>query len=230
MDRVEKDLKNVKKFTIAYLKKLIEKYSAEFPRKTRIKAIEEIDRRAIETKKVKVGYDPESGFVGTKVSGPEQLECTNFDKLLILYKDGTYTVTNIPEKQYIENVAWVGVADKKTVINVVYKNKDTGQAWAKRFIVDKFILDKPYRYLEENWKLEHFSVDSDPHVELHFITTARQTQKSLLLSLKTIPISGAQTRGVRAATHKLKKVVPVKKKNGKIESSSDQLQFGFFDH
>ena len=49
---------------------------------------------------------------------------------------------NIPEKQYFEKLAWVGVADKKTIMNVVYKNQETGQVWAKRFIVDKFILDK----------------------------------------------------------------------------------------
>ena len=69
-----------------------------------------------------------SGFVGTKVSGPVQFACTNFDKLLIFHKDGTYKVINIPEKQYFEKAVWVGVADKKTVINVVYKNKETSQS------------------------------------------------------------------------------------------------------
>ena len=146
--QVEKDLKNVKKFTIAYLKKLIQKYGHEYPRKTRIKAIEEIYRRAIETKQIKVGFDPETGFVGSKVSGAFQLECTNFDKLLLFFKDGTYRVTNIPEKQFVEKVAWVAIADKKTIMNVVYRNKETSQAWAKRFIVEKFILDKTYNFLD----------------------------------------------------------------------------------
>ena len=78
---VEKNLKNVKKFTIDYLKRLIDKYGKDYPRKTRIKAIEEIDKRAIETKKIKVGFDPETGFFGTKVSGPVKFDCTNFDKV-----------------------------------------------------------------------------------------------------------------------------------------------------
>lgn len=222
---VEKQLKNVKRYTIAYIKHLIEKYGEEFPRKTRIKAIEEIDRRSIETKKIKVGYDPESGFVGTKVSGPEKIECTNFDKLLVFFADGTYSVTNIPEKQYLEKAVWVGVADKKTVVSVVYKNKETAQAWAKRFIVEKFILDKSYRYLEPNWELQFFSIDQDPAVEVHFMTSARQKEKSLLCALKVIPVSGAQTRGVRLSAHKVKKIAVCKRKNGKLESSSDQLQF-----
>ncbi len=70
---MEKNLKNVKKYAIQHLKNLIEKYGKDYPRKTRVKAIEEIDRRAIETKEIKVGFDPETGFVGTKVSGPDPL-------------------------------------------------------------------------------------------------------------------------------------------------------------
>lgn len=205
-DGVRKHLKNVKKYAIDYLKQLIEKFGVDYPRKTRIKAIEEIDRRAIETKKIKVGYDPETGYVGTKISGPEHLNCTNFDKLLLLFKNGTYKVVNIPEKQYFEELAWVGVADKQTVLNLVYKNTNSGQAWAKRFVVDKFILDKVYRYFDEHSQLEYLSADPEAAVQLHFVPQARQKVKELRVVLKEVPIKGAQTRGVRIATQKVRKV------------------------
>ncbi len=205
LEGIEKNLKNVRKYTIAYLKGLIEKYGAEFPRKTRIKAIEEIDRRAIETKEVKVGFDPETGFLGTKVSGREQFTCTNFDKILVFAKDGTYKVVNLPEKQYFEGAVLVLVADKKTVVSVIYKNKETQWLWGKRFVVDKFILDKPYSYFEGD--LEYISIESDAAVEFHFTTSAKQKQKKKDVFLKDIPISGAQTRGVRLSDQKVKKVV-----------------------
>ncbi|MDP1879904.1 MAG: DNA topoisomerase IV subunit A, partial [Parachlamydiaceae bacterium] len=76
---VEKDLKNIKKVTIRYLQGLIKKYGKEYPRKTEVQSIQQIDTRAIETRKVKVYYDPETGFIGTKVSGESSIECTNFD-------------------------------------------------------------------------------------------------------------------------------------------------------
>lgn len=208
LSNVEKDLKNVKKFTIQYLKKLIDKFGKEYPRKTRVKAIEDIDRRAIETKQIKVGFDPQSGFVGTKVSGPIHFNCTNFDKLLVFYKDGTYSVVHIPEKQYLEKVVWVGIADKKTIMSVVYKNPKTGQPWAKRFVVDKFILEKTYKYLDSSSELQYFSADKDPFVELQFSVSARQKVKKLVFSLKELPLQKAQTRGTRIAIHKIKKVVP----------------------
>lgn len=204
---VEKDLKNVNKFTIAYLRKLIEQFGKFYPRKTRVRSIEEIDMRAIETKKIKVGYDPKNGFVGTKVSGDRQFTCTNFDKLLVFFKDGTYKVMNMPEKQYVENAVWVGAADKTTVLNVIYKNTETKLAWAKRFIVEKFILDKVYRYLDENTELEYISSAVEPEVEIVFTPKAKQKVSSILYPLKDVLIKGAQARGIRVANQEVKKVI-----------------------
>jgi topoisomerase-4 subunit A len=203
---VEKNLKNVKKFTIDYLKRLIDKYGKEYPRKTRVKAIEEIDKRAIETKKIKVGFDPVTGFFGTKVSGPVKLECTNFDKVVLFSKNGTYQVVNIPEKQYAENVAWVGVADKKTVMNVLYRNKETGQPWAKRFIVEQFILEKSYHYIDDLGELLYISDDPKATIEIQFIPQANQKLKKILYPFKTALVKGAQARGIRVANQKVKKV------------------------
>lgn len=209
---VEKNLKNVKKYAIDYLKRLIVKYGQNYPRKTRVKAIEEIDRRAIETKEIKVGFDHATGFVGTKVSGSQQLSCTNFDKLLLFFKDGTYKVINIPEKHYFENISWIEVADKKTIMNVLYKNKEKGQVWAKRFIVEKFILDKIYRFIEVNAELLHISTNLNAAVELHFAPQAKLKEKSLLIALKDVPVTGAQTRGVRLSAYKVKKVTTNERK------------------
>ncbi len=203
---VEKNLKNVKKYAIEHLKKLVAKFGEDYPRRTRVKAIEEIDRRAIETKEIKVGFDLQTSFVGTKISGPSQLHCTNFDKLLIFDKNGTYKVINIPEKQYFERLVLAGIADKKAIVSVVYKNKETGQAWAKRFIVDKFILDKSYRFLDEHMELQHISTSTNIIVDLHFAAKSSKKTEKTTFALKDIPISGVQTRGVRLATQKVKKV------------------------
>ena len=57
--------------------------------------------KAVAFKAFKVAYDRESGYVGYKVSGEEfKLECTKFDKVLLVFKDGTYKVTELPEKLY----------------------------------------------------------------------------------------------------------------------------------
>ena len=209
--KIEKDLKNVKKFTINYLRDLLGKYGAHYPRRTRLQQIEQIDMRAIATRNVKIGFDPETGFVGTKVSGPQQFECTNFDKLLLLFKDGSYTVINIPEKQYVQKegqkLVHMGVADKKTVLTAVYKNPKTLHVYAKRFVVEKFILEKIYRFLEEGMLLEVLTSDPAPVVELRFIPKVKQKSSEMTCKLQDVLVKGVTAHGIRLTPREVKKVI-----------------------
>jgi topoisomerase IV subunit A len=202
---VEKHLKNVKKYTIAYLTKILDKYGLDFPRRTKVKAIEDVDMRAIETKDIKVGFDYKTGYVGTKVTGAEHFICTNFDKLLCLFKDGKYKVISIPEKQYLENICLVLVADKKTVLSALYKNKKTSHLWAKRFVVDKFILDKQYQFFDEDAELIFLSKEDNPRCEL------QMAQKGVkqVFTFKDVSISGAQTKGTCVLKEKVKKAAAI---------------------
>lgn len=206
--RIEKDLKNMKKFTINFIKGLLKQYGKLFARKTKIEEIRQLDLRAIQTKSMKVGFDPETGFVGTKIAGPHVLECTNFDKILILFEDGTYSVINIPEKQYIakQKVLFVGVADKKTVFNVIYKDPKTLMAYAKRFIVEKFILDKSYRFLEENMHLEHLTTNSDAKMHIVFVPKVKQKISAMDFVFNTILVKGVSAKGIKIASRAVKKV------------------------
>lgn len=212
---VEKDLKGLKRFTIRYLKNLLSKYGKLYPRRTQLKQIESIDMRAIETRQIKVSYDSKTGFVGTKVSGDHEFECTNFDKLLIMFKDGTYTVCNVPEKQYLlhegKKIAYVGVADKKTVFSVAYKDPKSQLCYAKRFIVSKYILDKEYRYFDDNMGLECFSAATQTVIELQLIPKVRQKLAKIMVNLEKVLVKGVTAKGVRICTKPVKKIVQLKK-------------------
>jgi topoisomerase-4 subunit A len=209
LEEVEKNLKAIKRFTIKYIQGLLKKYGSLFPRRTQIKAIEEVDKRAISERSVKVGYDPETGFVGTKVTAGQIFECSNLDKLLLLYSDGTYRVISIPEKQYVHTKAariiWIGKADKKTVISILYTDKNA-YPYVKRFIVKQFILDKEYSFLQEEYKLEYLSHSDKNLLELHFKPKGKQTRSMLEFPLEQVAIKGVSARGVRIANKELKKV------------------------
>lgn len=213
LEEIEKELKNIKKVAIRYLKGLLKKYGKDYPRRTEIQAIQQVDKRAIETRQLKVGFDPASGFLGTKVTSASTIECTNFDKLLVLYKDGTYSVINIPEKQYMHHqskVIYVGVADKKTVISVAYRDPETHYGYAKRFVVEKFILDKVYRYFEEGMNLEFLSTAPATTLELQFIPKTKQKISKIQFQLDSVTIKNVTAKGIRMANREIKKVVPIK--------------------
>jgi topoisomerase IV subunit A len=217
LGKVEKDLKNIKKFTINYLRGLINKYGKDFARKTQIQEIEQLDKRAIATRTVKVGFDPVTGFVGTKVTGNNTFECTNFDKILLLFKNGTYKVINIPEKQYVHHegnkVVYAGVADKKTLLNVVYKDPKTHICFGKRFIITQFILDKVYNFMDEGMELQYISTASQPVLELQLMPKANQKQiKVVEFAVSSINIKGVSTKGIKLDKRPVKKVVVLKAK------------------
>ena len=95
LDETRKNLKGLTKYVIGHLEALLEKYGPQYPRLTTKSARhEEVDAKAVAFKAFKVAYDRETGYVGYKVSGEEfKLECTKFDKILLVFKDGTYKVT-----------------------------------------------------------------------------------------------------------------------------------------
>jgi topoisomerase IV subunit A len=207
---VEKDLKNIKKVTIHYLRSLLKKYGQNFPRRTEVQAIQQIDTRAMETRQVTVGVDLASGFIGTNVTGKQTVECTNFDKLLVMFKDGSYLVMNIPEKQYMHHqgnkIVYIGVADKKTIISVAYHDPDTQLAYAKRFIVEKFILEKNYRYLDEGMVLDFISAKAGNTLELHLIPKPKQKINKVQFNLEDVAVKGVTAKGNRMTSKQVKKI------------------------
>lgn len=211
LKETEKHLKAIKRYTIHYLKDLLKRYGKHYQRKTAIKEIEQLDLKAIKTKTVKVGFDAVSGFIGTKVASDVNFECTNFDKLLLMYKDGSYQVINIPEKQYVvkdkTKVAFVGVADKKTIFNVVYRDPKTYLCYAKRFIVTKFILDKEYRFIEENTDLQCLSTAERVKVELQLTPKVKQKLAKIEFNMAVVAVKGVTAKGIRMANREVKKVV-----------------------
>lgn len=210
IEQVEKNLKSVKKFTIQFVKGLLKTYGKQFARKTKVEEIEAIDLRKVQTKAVKIGFDPETGFVGTKITGPHVIECTNFDKLLIMFKDGSYTVVNIPEKQYVKRddkkPIYVGVADKKTVMNVVYKDPKTLFGYVKRFVIEKFILDKPYRFIEDGMYLEQLTTNSEAKFRIQLVPKVKQKVGTVDIDFHSILVKGVTAKGIRLANRPIKKV------------------------
>jgi topoisomerase IV subunit A len=214
--KIEKELKNIKKFTINYLRGLINKYGKHFPRRTLMQEIQQLNMRAITTKNIKVGFDPVEGFLGTKVTGDNIFDCTNFDKILLVFKNGTFTVINIPEKQYVHHegnkVVYAGIADKKTVINLVYKDPKTHICFGKRFVVSKFILDKVYPFLDDGMELQYISTVPDQTLELQLIPKVKQKQSKVLFNFNSTLVKAYSAKGTRIDKHPVKKVVIIKSK------------------
>src|ERR1051325_3493254 len=101
LDETRRNLKNVTRYAIGHLTALLEKYGPLSPRLTRSSRYDEVDAKEVAFKAFKVAYDRGSGYVGYKVSGEEfRADCTKFDKIILVFKDGHYKVVDLPEKLF----------------------------------------------------------------------------------------------------------------------------------
>lgn len=206
LEEIAKDLKSIKRVTIRFIKDLLKRYAKTFERRTQIEEIKQLDLRAIKTEKVRIGFDEKTGFVGTKVSGEHEISCTNFDKLLVFFKNGQYQVSNISEKQYVEEAVFVGVADKKSEIAVLYRDSQSQAVYGKRFVVAQFLIDRNYPYLPEGCELLFLTPRTDIAIELEFASKGKQKAPQLVVQLDALPLKGAKARGARLSSKAVKKV------------------------
>lgn len=217
---VEKNLKSLTRFTIRYIQNLLKKYSDLFPRRTQIKEIEEIDRKKAVEKTIKIAVDFEKGFFGTKVSATHSFSCSNLDKIVCLFDDGTFQVFNPSEKEYVlrgNKLLYAFPLDKEQVFSCIYKDPKTKWAYAKRFQITKFILGKVYSFIEEKMNLEILLPEKEPVVWVLFASKPKLKQKKISYALKDVAIKGLSAKGKRIANKEVKKVT--------LTDSKSQLTF-----
>ena len=119
-----------------------------------------MDVKEVAFKAFKVAYDRETGYVGYKVSGEEfKLECTKFDKLLLVFKDGTYKVTELPEKLFVgPELFYCGLPERERVFTCAYTNREA--SYLKRFTFGGTILNKVYLCIPDKSRILFFAPDT----------------------------------------------------------------------
>ena len=161
LDEVRKNLKGLTKYVIGHLEALLEKYGKQYPRLTTKSARhEEVDVKAVAFKGFKVSYDRETGYVGYKVNGDEfKLECTKFDKVLLVFRDGTYKVTELPEKLFVgQELFYCGLPERGRVFTCAYTDREA--SYLKRFTFGGTILNKVYSCIPEKSRILYFAPET----------------------------------------------------------------------
>lgn len=196
LEQTRKDLKNLTRFVINHLEKLLEKYGPQYPRLTTKSARhEEVDAKAVAFKAFKVSYDRESGYVGYKVSGEEfKTECTKFDKILLVFKDGTYKVTELPEKMFVgPELFYCGLPERERVFTCAYTNRQA--SFLKRFTFGGTILNKAYFCIPEKSRILFFAPDTPKVLYVRYKPAPHQKVSQQTCDPSEIEVKGPKTRG-----------------------------------
>src|SRR5271154_6235717 len=191
-----KHLKALTKYVIGHLEALLEKYGPVYPRLTTKSARhEEVDVKAVAFKAFKVAYDRESGYVGYKVSGEEfKLDCTKFDKVLLVFKDGTYKVTELPEKLFVgPELFYCGLPDRELVFTCAYTDRKA--SYLKRFKFGGTILNKAYLCIPDKSRILFFAPGTPKVLYIRYKPAPHQKINQQTCDPSKIEIKSPKTRG-----------------------------------
>ncbi len=196
LEATRKNLKNLTKYVIGHLERLLEKYGKQYPRLTTKSARhEEVDAKAVAFKAFKVSYDRETGYVGYKVNGEEfKLECTKFDKVLLVFKDGTYKVTELPEKMFVgSELFYAGLPERDRVFTCAYTDRKA--SYLKRFTFGGTILNKVYSCIPEKSRILYFAPDTPKKLYVRYKPAPHQKINQQTCDPSKIEVKSPKTRG-----------------------------------
>lgn len=210
--KIQYNLENINKYSIKYIDNLIKKYKDIYVRKTDIERFESIDIFRVAVMDLKVGYDKKTNYLGSEVKSDFLIQCSSFDKILLFFKNGEYKVINIPEKLFIEGkiLEILKQAELKTVC-LIYMEEDSGIHYMKKFVVNKFILDKVYRFIPEKTKLVYFSTEENPVVQVDYSYQKRAKVSTEYLHLGRLLTKSVTAMGNQVSSKPILKISNAKK-------------------
>jgi topoisomerase IV subunit A len=202
MDRVKADLsevrkylKNVIKYAIGHLGELLAKYGPIYPRLTKSGRFDEVDAREVAFKSFKVSYDRKSGYLGYKVSSDEfKIDCTKFDRLFLVFKDGHYRVTELPEKLFLgPDLMYCDLPDRDRVFTLAYSTRDA--TYLKRFTFGGTIINKVYNCIPPKARILFFSPDTPEELYIKYKPAPYQKINQQITKPGDLLVKGAKARG-----------------------------------
>lgn len=212
-------LDNLTDYTIAYYKRIKEKYGKGRERRTEIREFDSIEATKVAVTNAKLYVDRKEGFFGIGKSMKDcefVSDCSDIDDIIVFDKKGHYIITKVSEKAFFaKDIYYVGVFrrnDTRTVYNVLYLDGESGSALVKRCNINGVTRDKEYNITKgtPNTQILYMSVNTNGEAEvLKVYLRPRPRLKKLIaeLDFASIIIKGRSSQGNIFARTPIHKVV-----------------------
>ncbi len=197
-------LRTLTETTIKWIEEILAKYGERWPRRTEITSFETVNVRAVARQNLKVAYENDTGFFGTAVKGDRfQLNVSEYDKILLISRDGSYRVVSPEEKLFIpDKVIWAGVLDpdEGRDFTVVYRMSDK-MTYGKKIHIRAFIKDREYQLVKDVGGRIDLLIEgeSDDLVHMDFVPAKRQRVREAEFDLAELEFKGVSALGRRLA-------------------------------
>ncbi len=220
-----RNLKNLTQYVIHHLEALLAEYGPRYPRLTKSSRFDEVDAKEVAFKAFKVAYDRESGYIGFKVSGEEfNVECTKFDKLIVVFRDGHYQVIELPEKLFVgPDLVYGGLPERDRIFTLAYTNREA--TYLKRFTFGGTIRNKIYHCIPPKSKVLFFEPDTPAELFIKYKPAPYQKISQQTCNPAEVEVKGPKQRGRQISIKDVSSINSKPSRGWDPEAATTRLQF-----
>ena len=194
LTEVEKNLKQITRYAIRYLRRLLKQYGDDHPRRTIITAFDEIEVRELTATELELTYDREKGYFGSGTDGDAMLQCSSLDKILLVWDNGRYKVVTPPDRLFVDkNLIYCATFDRDQMFTLVYTLDDF--TFMKRFTLGGAILDREYFCTTSEATVHLFDANNPADIFVKYKPAKAQRIHQQVFHPHDIPVKSARARG-----------------------------------
>lgn len=191
---VAKNLKQLRRYTIRYLKNLIKTYGSRYPRRTELTSFNQVKVKELTAEEYRICYNKETGYLGHSNTGNELLKCSRYDKLMLVWSDGRYRVVKPPEKMFVDKtLIYCDKFDRDKAFTAVYHHDLF--VFLKRFTFGGAILDREYRYAADPATVHLFQEGTPEQIYVKYKPTKRQRVHQQCFDPKDVAVKSVKAMG-----------------------------------
>jgi topoisomerase IV subunit A len=217
MKETKANLKNLTGYAVAWYEMLQEKFGKGLKRRTQYDEIEQINASEVVSANQRLYVNREDGFIGLNWRQHEFVqECTILDSALTIMSDGSLKVSKVADKVFMgRDIIHCAVFPKDGDPNfytMVYQDKESGKAFAKRFQIGGLSRDKLYPLVKsEGSKIVYLEVsktEKEMPKKLQIFIDGRSGARvrEFEFDLTTVPVSSRSAKGLTVSKWPVKDV------------------------
>jgi topoisomerase IV subunit A len=207
LKEIRHSLETIVDFSIGFLQDLIMNYGGTYPRRTEVVSFEKVDVREVAQRNLKLRYDRDNGYLGYEVNGSALFDVSLYDRVLVIRKNGVYSVINVPDKLFVDKgMLFCGFVDKEMVYSMVFRDPESLNPYVKRCTIEQFIMQKAYQLVPEGSLVQMFTTETEGTIEVEYKPKAYLRVLEESFNLADYLVKGVKSQGVRLSNKEAKSV------------------------
>lgn len=223
MAEVEKNLKNLTRYSVRYYEQLKKSYGKGRERKTEQAEFGKVDRTQVVAATETLYVDEKNGFAGWSLKKERSIEkCSRLDDIIAFSQDGQMRVLKVSDKAFVgKRPVYVSVfrKDENKIYSMIYREGRDGAVLAKRFRVGGVTRDKIYEMGKGSpgSRVLYFAVhdteaeSAENMVLIHLKPALRLRNVSRPFQFGEVAVKGRGAKGNILTKHQVDRVVKAPK-------------------